>query len=197
MNIKKQLIIPYTLIGLLILIPIYSLVVSYFKSASSLSLKSTLTEVNLFSHHGKKVNIKDFKDTPTLLFFGFTHCPEVCPTTLSNLLNNIELLEKNNKNYRVLFVTLDPERDTISNLNDYLQNFNPSVIGLTGEIDEINKFAKNWNIYWEKVFEGDSYTINHTATVFMINKKGNFAGTIAWGESDKYIKLKLQKLFNL
>ena len=59
MNIKKQLIIPYTLIGLLILIPIYLLVVSYFKSASSLSLKSTLTEVNLFSHHGKIINVKD------------------------------------------------------------------------------------------------------------------------------------------
>ena len=197
MNIKRQLIIPCTLIGLLILIPIYLLVVSYFKSASSLSLKSTLTKVNLFSHHGKIINVKDFKDIPTLLFFGFTHCPEVCPTTLSNLLNNIELLEKNKKNYRVLFVTLDPERDTINNLNDYLQNFNSSVIGLTGEIDEINKFAKNWNIYWEKVSEGDSYTINHTATIFMINKKGNFTGTIAWGESDKSIKLKLQKLLNL
>ena len=197
MNIKKQLIIPCTLIGLLILIPIYSVVVNYFKSASTLSLKSTLTEVNLFSHLGKIVDIKDFKDTPTLLFFGFTHCPEVCPTTLSNLLNNIELLEKNKKNYRVLFVTLDPERDTINILNDYLQNFNSSVIGLTGELNEINKFAKNWNIYWEKVLEGDGYTINHTATVFMINKKGNFAGTIAWGESDKSIELKLKKLLNL
>ena len=197
MNIKRQLIIPFTLIGLLILIPIYSVVVNYFKSASTLSLKSTLKEVNLFSHHGKIFNIEDFKDTPTLLFFGFTHCPEVCPTTLSNLLNNIELLEKNKKNYRVLFVTLDPERDTINNLNDYLQNFNSSVIGLTGELNEINKFAKNWNIYWEKVPDGNGYTINHTATVFMINKKGNFAGTIAWGESDKSIKLKLKKLLNL
>ena len=196
MNIKRQLIIPCTLIGLLILIPIYSLLVSYFKSASTLSLKSTLTEVDLFSHLGKIVNIKDFKDTPTLLFFGFTHCPEVCPTTLSNLLNNIELLEKNKKNYKVLFVTLDPDRDTVNILNDYLQNFNSSVIGLTGELNEINKFAKNWNIYWEKISEGDSYTINHTATVFMINKKGNFAGTIAWGESDKSIKLKLKKLLN-
>ena len=168
MNIKRQLIIPCTLIGLLILIPIYSVVVNYFKSASTLSLKSTLTEVDLFSHLGKIVNIKDFKDTPTLLFFGFTHCPEVCPTTLSNLLNNIELLEKNKKNYRVLFVTLDPERDTINNLNDYLQNFNSSVIGLTGELNEINKFAKNWNIYWEKVSEGDDYTINHTATVLSL-----------------------------
>ena len=197
MKIKRQLIIPCTLIGLLILIPIYSVVINYFKSASTLSLKSTLTEVNLFSHHGRLVNFKDFKDTPTLLFFGFTHCPEVCPTTLSNLLNNIELLEKNKKNYRVLFVTLDPERDTVNILNDYLQNFNSSVIGLTGELNEINKFAKNWNIYWEKVSEGDDYTINHTATVFMINKKGNFAGTIAWGESDKSIKLKLKKILNL
>ena len=197
MNIKRQLIIPCTLIGVLILIPIYSVVVNYFKSASTLSLKSTLTEVNLFSHLGKIVDIKDFKDTPTLLFFGFTHCPEVCPTTLSNLLNNIELLEKNKKNYRVLFVTLDPERDTINILNDYLQNFNSSVIGLTGELNEIDKFAKNWNIYWEKVSEGDGYTINHTATVFMINKKGNFAGTIAWGESDESMKLKLKKLLNL
>ena len=197
MNIKRQLIIPCTLIGLLILIPIYSVVINYFKSASTLSLKSTLTEVKLFSHLGKIVNIKDFKDTPTLLFFGFTHCSEVCPTTLSNLLNNIELLEKNKKNYKVLFITLDPERDTINNLKDYLQNFNSSVIGLTGELNEINKFAKNWNIYWEKVSKGDDYTINHTATVFMINKKGNFAGTIAWGESDKSINLKLKKLLNL
>ena len=197
MNIKRQLIIPCTLIGLLILTPIYSVVVNYFKSASTLSLKSTLTEVNLFSHLGKIVNIEDFKDTPTLLFFGFTHCPEVCPTTLSNLLNNIESLEKNKKNYRVLFVTLDPQRDTINNLNDYLQNFNSSVIGLTGEIDEINKFSKNWNIYWEKVSDEDNYTINHTATVFMINKKGNFAGTIAWGESDESMKLKLKNLLNL
>ena len=197
MKIKRQLIIPFTLIGLLILIPTYSLVINYFKSASTLSLKSTLAEVKLFSHNGRIVNIKDFKDTPTLLFFGFTHCPEVCPTTLSNLLNNIELVEKNKKNYRVLFVTLDPGRDTINNLNDYLQNFNSSVIGLTGELNEINKFAKNWNIYWEKVSEGDDYTINHTATVFMINKEGNFTGTIAWGESDKSIKLKLKKLLNL
>ena len=197
MKIKRQLIIPFTLIGLLILIPTYSLVINYFKSASTLSLKSTLAEVKLFSHHGKIVNIKDFKDTPTFLFFGFTHCPEVCPTTLSNLLNNIELLQKNKKNYRVLFVTLDPERDTVKILNDYLQNFNSSVIGLTGQINEINKFAKNWNIYWEKVSEGDDYTINHTATVFMINKEGNFTGTIAWGESDKSIKLKIKKLLNL
>ena len=197
MKIKRQLIIPFTLIGLLILIPTYSLVINYFKSASALSLKSTLSEVKLFSHNGKIVNIKDFKDTPTLLFFGFTHCPEVCPTTLSNLLNNIELLQKNKKNYRVLFVTLDPERDTVNILNDYLQNFNSSVIGLTGKINEINKFAKNWNIYWEKVSEGNSYIINHTATVFMINKEGNFTGTIAWGESDKSIKLKLKKLLNL
>ena len=197
MKIKRQLIIPFTLIGLLILIPIYSIMVNYFKSASTLSLKSSLTEVNLFSHDGKIVSIKDFKDTPTLLFFGFTHCPEVCPTTLSNLLNNIELLEKNKKKYRVLFVTLDPERDTVKILNDYLQNFNSSVIGLTGELNEINKFAKNWNIYWEKVSEGDDYTINHTATVFMINKEGNFTGTIAWGESDESIKLKLKKLLNL
>ena len=68
---------------------------------------------------------------------------------------------------------------------------------LTGELNEISKFAKNWNIYWEKVSEEDSYTINHTATVFMINEKGNFSGTIAWGESDKSIKLKLKKLLNL
>ena len=197
MKIKKQLIITFTLIGLLLLIPTYSLVINYFKSASTLSLKSTLAEVTLFSHFGEIVNIKDFEDTPTLLFFGFTHCPEVCPTTLSNILNNIELLQKNKKNYRVLFVTLDPERDTANILNDYLQNFNSSVIGLTGKTNEVNKFAKNWNIYWEKVSDGDDYTINHTTTVFMINKEGNFTGTIAWGESDKSIKLKLKKLFNL
>ena len=197
MKLNKQIVIPLTIISLIILIPIYSLMINYFKSASTLSLKSSFTNVNLVSHHGKFVNFRDFKDVPTLLFFGFTHCPEVCPTTLSNLLNNIELLEKKDINYKILFITLDPDRDTVEILKNYLVNFNESVVGLTGDIKEIGKFAKKWNVYWEKIDEGDDYLINHTATVFMINKKGNFSGTIAWGESEKSIEIKLKKLFNL
>ena len=197
MKLKKQIVIPFTIIGLIILIPIYSLIINYFKSASTLSLKSSFKEINLVSHQGKFVDFRDFKDIPTLLFFGFTHCPEVCPTTLSNLLNNIEALEKKDLDYKILFITLDPDRDTVANLKNYLVNFNESVIGLTGDIKEISKFAKKWNIYWEKINEGDDYLINHTATVFLINKEGNFYGTIAWGESEKSIQLKLKKLFNL
>ncbi len=167
----------------------------YVEQNSKLNLIRDLKETHLTTHNGDKASDLNIDGHPNLLFFGFTNCPEVCPTTLGKLQNIISDVNLNNKKIKIIFVTLDPNRDTIENLNNYLEGFDEIIIGLTGKIDEIRKFSKNWNIYWEKVGHNKkNYNINHTATVFMIDINGEFAGTISWGENEDSIKLKIKKL---
>ena len=167
----------------------------YVEQNSKLNLINDLKKTNLTTHKGGKASNLNLDGHPNLLFFGFTNCPEVCPTTLGKLQNIIGDVNLNNKKIKIIFVTLDPDRDTIENLNNYLEGFDKIVIGLTGKIDEIRKFSKNWNIYWEKTpYNKNDYNINHTATVFMINSNGEFSGTISWGENEDSIKLKITKL---
>ena len=192
---KLQIII----ISITILTLICAFVISYkyVEQNSKLNLAQTFKNINLITHNKQKLSELSLQGHPNLLFFGFTHCPEVCPTTLGNLQNILEKIDKNNHKIKIIFVTLDPERDTSENLKHYLDGFGKNVIGLTGEIDEISKLAKNWNVYWEKIeSEKDNYNINHTATVFMIDNNGDFAGTIAWGENESSVKLKLKKLLH-
>ena len=194
--LNKKLILTISFTFTIIFI-FYAYLFEYFRSNSSINLKKSLSDVNLKTHEGELAKNIMLNDIPILLFFGFTNCPEVCPTTLSTLINIIKKSNTNNSNYKIIFVTLDPSRDTQKSLARYIEIFDDNIIGLTGKISEIDKFAKKWNVYWEKVDNGkDDYTINHTATVFMLNRKGDFAGTIAWGENENSIKFKLDKLFS-
>ena len=194
----KKILIFISLFFFVLIIPAFLLTINYFKENSKINLQSILSKTNLITHNGTPINEIIFLNKPTFLFFGFTHCPEVCPTTLSNLTNNINQSKLNNLKYNIIFVTLDPERDDIKNLGNYIESFNDSIIGITGDIKEIDRFAKNWNVYWEKVnIDNQDYTINHTATVFIHDSQGNYSGTIAWGENDTSIQIKLKKLFNL
>ena len=193
---KKKIIIIISLCFIIIVF-FYAYLFKHFKTNSIININKSLSEVILKTHTGELSKNIFLNETPALLFFGFTHCPEVCPTTLSTLLNIINKINTNNSNYKILFVTLDPLKDTEKSLADYIESFDDNIIGLTGKISEINKFAKKWNVYWEKVSYGkDDYTIHHTSTVFMLNKKGNFSGTIAWGEDENSIEIKIKKLFN-
>lgn len=194
--LNKKLILTISFTFTIIFI-FYAYLFEYFRSNSSINLKKSLSDVNLKTHEGELAKNIMLNDIPTLLFFGFTNCPEVCPTTLSTLINIIKKSNTNNSNYKIIFVTLDPSRDTQKSLARYIEIFDDKIIGLTGKISEIDKFAKKWNVYWEKVDNGkDDYTINHTATVFMLNSKGDFAGTISWIEDEKSIEIKLNKLFS-
>jgi protein SCO1/2 len=95
----------------------------------------------------------------------------------------------------IIFITLDPQRDTQEHLKDYIGNFNENVIGITGEIKDIKKLADNWGVFFERITTSkEDYTFNHTATVFMIDKNGNYKGTISWGENESSI---IQKIVNL
>ena len=187
------------IICMTILILISSLIISYkyVQQNSKLTLAQTFKNLNLISHNKQKISNLNLQGYPILLFFGFTHCPEVCPTTLGNLQNILENINKGDQVVKIVFVTLDPDRDNSINLKHYISGFGENVVGITGKIDQISKLAKRWNVYWEKIETGkNNYNINHTATVFMIDKNGDFSGTIAWGENQRSVKLKLQKLIH-
>ena len=158
-------------------------------------ISQIINNINLIDHTGKKFNFQTLKNQPSLIFFGFTHCPEVCPTTLSQLSEITDKLKTKIITTNIIFITLDPKRDTQEHLKDYISNFNENVIGITGNIINIKKLADNWGVFYETISSSkDDYTLNHTATVFMLDKKGNYKGTIAWGENENSI---VQKITNL
>ena len=158
-------------------------------------ISQIINNINLIDHTGKKFGSQTLKNQPSLIFFGFTHCPEVCPTTLSQLSEITDKLKTKIMTTNIIFITLDPKRDSQEHLKDYISNFNENVIGITGDIINIKKLADNWGVFYETINSSkDDYTLNHTATVFMLDKKGNYKGTIAWGENENSI---VQKITNL
>jgi len=148
----------------------------------------------LKTHDGGELSDKDLRGKPFAIFFGFTHCPEVCPTSMLALGELMQRLGPAADKMRYLFVTVDPERDTAAHLSDYLSNFDRRLIGLVGTPEEINAIAKAYRVYYEKVPTSGDYTINHTATVYLMNADGKLAGTLAYGED---MDVSLQKLKRL
>ncbi|PBC03206.1 SCO family protein [Mesorhizobium sp. WSM3860] len=136
-----------------------------------------------------------FRGHPSVVFFGFTHCPEVCPTTLFEMAGWLKTMGDSGKNLNAYFVTVDPERDTPQIINSYVGNFSDRITGITGDPDKVHAMAKAFGIYWKKVDTGDGdYTMDHTASVLLLNAKGEFAGTIAYGESADTAVAKLKRL---
>ncbi|TIN17149.1 MAG: SCO family protein [Mesorhizobium sp.] len=136
-----------------------------------------------------------FRGHPSVVFFGFTHCPEVCPTTLFEMAGWLKTMGDSGKNLNAYFVTVDPERDTPQIINSYVGNFSDRITGITGDPDKVHAMAKAFGIYWKKVDTGDGdYTMDHTASVLLLNAKGEFAGTISYGESADTAIAKLKRL---
>jgi protein SCO1/2 len=130
---------------------------------------------NLIDHNGKPLTDENMKGHPFLVFFGFTHCPDVCPTTLFDVSEVLKQLGPNAGGARALFVTVDPERDTPAIMKDYLSNFDPNLVGVTGSRDAIDKTLKAYRVYSKKVpTEGSDYTMDHTALVYLMDKQGRF-----------------------
>jgi len=129
----------------------------------------------LVDQNDKPITEQDFKGEPFLVFFGFTHCPDVCPTTLFEVSEIFRALGPDAKNLRAMFVTVDPERDTPAVMKDYLASFDPRIIGVTGDIDAITAAEKSYRVYAKKVpTDGGGYTMDHTAIVYLMNKDGRF-----------------------
>jgi protein SCO1 len=152
----------------------------------------------LVAQDGSAITEKAFQGHPTLLFFGFTHCPEICPTTLFEMGGWFKALGPEGSNIKAYFVTVDPERDTPEVLKTYVSNVTDRVIGVSGQPDKIAAMLKSFGVYARKVQTDDgSYTMDHTASVFLLNSAGDFHGTIAWGENMETALEKLRRLAKL
>ncbi len=194
---KKKLILLSSIIITFIIILIMTFLFAEYLSRKNApeKLSKIISEVNLIDHNGQAFESTTLKNKPSLLFFGFTNCPEICPTTLADLSQITKEVTLNDDSINIIFVTLDPKRDSKEHLRDYIQYFDGNIIGVTGNKIEIKKFAHNWGVFYETVkTKNSNYTLNHTATVFMIDALGNFRGTIAWGENETSI---IQKINNL
>jgi len=149
----------------------------------------------LASSNGGFVDSKDLAGKPYGVFFGFTHCPEVCPTTMFEMSNALQKLGGGAKDFRLFFITVDPERDTAPMLKDYLANFDPRIEALVPTLEELPAVAKSFRVIYAKVPTSDgSYTMDHTASLFLFGRDGRFRRTISYGEPVESRLAKLEKL---
>ena len=194
---NKKLLLLTTIIAsfVAILIATFMFAEHLSRKNSPKKISDVTKNVNLVDQNGNKFNKKSLNEKPSLLFFGFTHCPEICPTTLAQLSEITENLKSPINLTNIIFITLDPKRDTQDHLKEYIQYFNKNVIAITGKITEIKNLADNWNVFFETIGSSKkNYNLNHTATVFMLDSRGVFRGTIAWGENEDSIRKKIINL---
>jgi len=136
------------------------------------------SEFSLVDHTGEPVTDEDFEGEWQLVFFGFTYCPDVCPTTLNDVSIVLEELGDQAEQVQPLFISVDPERDTPDVMADYVANFDPRIVGLTGSPEQIEKAAKAFRAYYAKVDqEGapDGYTMDHSAFLYLMTPEGAYA----------------------
>jgi protein SCO1/2 len=153
----------------------------------------------LVAQDGQPITEKAFQGKPTAVFFGFTHCPEVCPTTLFEMNGWLHKVDPDGTRLNGFFVSVDPERDTPEVLGQYVSNVTDRVKGISGPPEKVQAMIKGFKIYAKKVPvdeknpNGD-YTMDHTASVFLLDRGGRFAGTIAYGEDPAVAEKKLANL---
>lgn len=156
---------------------------------------------SLVSQDGKPITEQALRGKPSVLFFGFTHCPEVCPTTLFEMDGWLKKVDPERSKLQAYFVTVDPERDTPDVMKQYVSNVSDRIVGISGPPEKIADVIKGYRVYAKKVPldpakpDGD-YTMDHTASVFLLDSAGRFAGTIAYGENPDTAIKKLENLIS-
>jgi len=132
---------------------------------------------SLQNAEGKTVTNADFPDTYLLVFFGFTHCPDVCPTTLALMQNAVKRLDRDAKRLQPVFITVDPERDTPKIVGKYASNFGDRVVGLSGTPEQIKATADNFRVYYSKIMNDNpamGYMMDHSAFIYLIDPNGRY-----------------------
>ena len=181
------------------------LAISVFLISDQFAQKTTIgipqfqdNHIELIDQNGIARNQDDFADRPIALFFGFTYCPDVCPTTLTTLAaarDDLESAGIDTKALQILFITVDPERDTPEQLKQYLSLFDADVTGLTGSPDQVRSVLQQFGVYAQKNDQGDGdYLYDHSAAVFLYRDDGSFKGTIVHNEPIAFITEKLKSI---
>ena len=162
-----------------------------------LSLSRQVEKYNLVTHTQEKFDSNFFSNFPSLMFFGFLNCPDVCPFTLVKISEIINKLKDNSSEVKFYFVTVDPERDKIKDLNEYLNTFNSQIIGITGSNNDIESFLKHMHVYKKKIYlDENNYTIDHSSQMFLFDKKGKFFGTLSTNDKIEDMLEKIKKIIN-
>ena len=156
----------------------------------------TGTPFALESTKGGTFTQDNLKGTPSLVFFGYTFCPDVCPTTMAESVQWKQDLSLKPEQLRTIFVTVDPARDTKDVLTGYLGSFDPNIVGLVGTQPQTDAAKLSFGVFSENQTpdKNGNYLVNHTATVFLMDAQGRFAGTIAYGEDTATAEAKIKRL---
>jgi protein SCO1 len=163
------------LAGLVLFFTAILLVTGYAPSPVGQAVAAVGGPFQLMDQNGKAVTDAEMKGKPFLVFFGFTHCPDICPTTLFDMSQLMKELGPDADRTGALFITVDPDRDTPKVMKDYLSNFDAHVRGLTGDPTAINAAIRAYRVYAKKVpLENGDYTMDHTALVYLMDKNGHF-----------------------
>lgn len=172
---RPLIIIAAFLVGL---IAAFSIVTWFANSGRDVKTLNTIViggSFNLVRHDGAQVDEKILKGKPTLIFFGFTHCPDVCPTSLFEMSEVLRALGPDAARVNAYFISVDPERDTVAAMKDYLSSFDPHLKGLTGSPEAIAQVLTGYRVYAKKVPQKDGdYTMDHTALIYLMDRNGNF-----------------------
>ena len=157
-------------------------------------LPLTAMDFRLTDHEGNEVGPETLTGEPTMVFFGFTFCPDVCPTTLSDISGWLDALGEDAERLNVIFITVDPERDTVEAMAEYVGYFHPAIRGWTGQADQIARAVEGFRATYERVpAESGGYTMNHTASVFLFDAAGRFVSTVDYHEPRKFAVPKIRR----
>ena len=198
MNLARLRLALWALVGLVAA----ALVVFLWKQAgpqqpavSQTSMASIGGPFTLTSSTGKPFSSSELNGKPAAVFFGFTHCPDVCPTTLARLAKLRRDLGKGDDALSIVFISVDPERDTPAEVDSYMKLYDTPVIGLTGTPAQIEQVKKQFGIYSRKVEQpGGSYSVDHTATVILLDRNGQFTATLSPEEGNEVALDKLRRI---
>lgn len=155
------------------------------------------TPFSLISHEGKPITNRDLIGTPTAIYFGFTWCPDICPTSLSKMADmkaELAALDTAGQPLQLVFFSVDPARDTVQQMADYVSLFDGDIIGITGDAPLIDEALRRFGIFAQKVGEGEDYLVDHSSSVYLYDQTGRFEGTISPAEPYEMGLAKLARL---
>ena len=165
--------------------------------ASEVGAKYAQADFKLTDHNGKLRTLADFRGKVVLLFFGYIHCPDVCPTTLADQAQVMRLLGKDSEKVQVLFITIDPERDTRELLAQYVPAFDPSFLGLSGDAQATAQVAKAFDIVYLKQPTKSSYNMDHSAGTFLIDQQGRVRLLSPYAQKPEWLLEDIRLLLSL
>ena len=165
------------------------------ENTNTLNVNKEINKFNLLTHEGNNFTYKSFSNLPSLFFFGFLNCPDICPITVERISRIIEELHGDSDKLRYFFVTVDPDRDTPNKLKDYLEAFSDKILGITGNKDDVHSFLKHMYVYFKKIpINEEFFTFDHSSQIFLFDRHGNFYGTISLDEKDKVALDKIKSM---